>query len=1046
MAKWPQACTIILGFGLMGSPLLPSQTSIVQAQTATQSSTALIDAASRLVDQKQYKRAITLYQQALTQLKSSQDVAVKRRALYLLGTTYRYDQQHQLAHAYLKQALTLDQQQKKPLLEGITLRAIGLNYRDQKQYDPALDYLKQAQVVLSQQPQRYWQMNSWYDLGNLYQRRKEYQQAITAYTTGLSIAQALQRINSIGMLHYRLAQSHNMLKANQVAAKHYKASIPLLRQTKYDVALINAHIQLGKVSRRLGQPKAAIAHVTTGLELAKKHKRQSQVLQALYNLGWLYNGMGLPTQSQPYLEQALALAREYQDEYYEQITLGELGLMALARGRYATAIDFLEQSLKLARRMKNWHGVQSNISNLGIAYYSLGDYNQAAGYYFQALKYAKATRNRSLEGKVNGSLGILYRVVKRYQAAETYSKTSLAIAQALGDLREQKTTYLDLGLLYSQQEKIDAAIDAYLKALDLAKRTDDAVVEGKLYGNLGLIYERQGEYQQAAEYMRASVAIAATRGDLRERGVGLSNLGTILIGLKQYDEAAKHLRASIAIWDHQRAELNRNRQYNKADRQKINLFERQAISYRHLQRALVAQSAVEPALEIAEQARTRALVELMARKQDGSTVNLGEQNNINITELKRIAREQNATIVEYSLLSGWVSPPAGQGTQRRLRDTTLLTWVIQPSGKVDLRQVDLRSIAAKYQTPLASLIRQSRQAIGVRSRGQRKADKRDQLPQPTSDRPRALDINLVNGSPLSLDKAPNRSAQALYQVLIAPIQDLLPQDQSQHVVFIPQDFLFSVPFYALQDAQGRYLIDQYTIRSAPSIQVLGLTKADRLPVADRNQALFESALIVGNPTMPTITSGTVTEQLLPLPATEIEAKQVAQLTNSTALIGAAAKKSTVLARMPQAKLIHLATHGLLDDFQNLGIPGAIALAPDGTGQPNDGILTTDELTSETFKLQADLVVLSACDTGRGQIKGDGVIGLSRSFLAAGVPSLVVSLWAVDDASTAVLMTEFYRQLKMNPDRAVALRQAMLKTREKYPDPYYWAAFSLVGQR
>ena len=90
-------------------------------------------------------------------------------------------------------------------------------------------------------------------------------------------------------------------------------------------------------------------------------------------------------------------------------------------------------------------------------------------------------------------------------------------------------------------------------------------------------------------------------------------------------------------------------------------------------------------------------------------------------------------------------------------------------------------------------------------------------------------------------------------------------------------------------------------------------------------------------------------------------------------------------------------------------------------------------------------MLSACDTGRGEITGDGVIGLSRSLISAGVPSVVASLWAVPDDPTAALMTEFYRNFQRNPDKAQALRQAMLKTKQQYPEPLNWAAFTLIGE-
>jgi CHAT domain-containing protein len=107
------------------------------------------------------------------------------------------------------------------------------------------------------------------------------------------------------------------------------------------------------------------------------------------------------------------------------------------------------------------------------------------------------------------------------------------------------------------------------------------------------------------------------------------------------------------------------------------------------------------------------------------------------------------------------------------------------------------------------------------------------------------------------------------------------------------------------------------------------------------------------------------------------------------------------------------------------------------------LLTANEILD--LKLNSELVVLSACDTGRGRITGDGVIGLSRSLILAGTPSVIVSLWAVPDAATATLMTEFYRAFLKNPDKAQALRQAMLTALKQYPNPRDWAAFTLVGE-
>jgi len=135
---------------------------------------------------------------------------------------------------------------------------------------------------------------------------------------------------------------------------------------------------------------------------------------------------------------------------------------------------------------------------------------------------------------------------------------------------------------------------------------------------------------------------------------------------------------------------------------------------------------------------------------------------------------------------------------------------------------------------------------------------------------------------------------------------------------------------------------------------------------------------------------------------------------------------------------HLATHGLLDEKEGLG--SAIALTP---SDKDDGFLTAAEILD--LQLTAELVVLSACDTGRGRITGDGVVGLSRSLISAGVPSVIVSLWQVPDAPTASLMTQFYQSLSANPDKAQALRSAMLAMMKQHPEPKNWAAFTLIGE-
>ncbi len=337
-------------------------------------------------------------------------------------------------------------------------------------------------------------------------------------------------------------------------------------------------------------------------------------------------------------------------------------------------------------------------------------------------------------------------------------------------------------------------------------------------------------------------------------------------------------------------------------------------------------------------------------------------------------------------------------------------WVIKPTGEVAFRRVDLKSLDA----PLADLVVSSRDSIGVRGRG-------------------SIEVVFKDGA------SQTEHLQQLHQLLIQPIVDLLPTNLNAHVTFIPQGELFLVPFPALQDRSGKYLIEQHTILTAPSIQVLDLTRQQQAKV---QKAALKEAVVLGNPTMPSVPLklGEPPEPLPSLPGAEQEAKAIAPLLKTQAITGEQATEAAVVQRLPQARMIHLATHGLLDDSKGLGVPGAIALAPSGK---DDGLLTASEILD--MKLSAELVVLSACDTGRGRITGDGVIGLSRSLISAGVPSVVASLWSVPDAPTASLMTQFYQRLQQNPDKAHALRHAMLTTMKQHPEPRNWAAFTLIGE-
>ena len=386
-----------------------------------------------------------------------------------------------------------------------------------------------------------------------------------------------------------------------------------------------------------------------------------------------------------------------------------------------------------------------------------------------------------------------------------------------------------------------------------------------------------------------------------------------------------------------------------------------ARSYQLLQKVLIDQNQTTPALEVAEQGRARALAELLIQRQ-GLTATAPP----NIQHIHQIAQQQNATLVEYSI--------AGND---------LYIWVVKPNGEVKFHKVNLEKVNLK------NIAEKTRVAAGSIAEG-RGDEVMTTLVNSTHNSVDTIGINSIPESSCGS----NDCLRQMYDVLIKPIAADLPTNPNSLVIFIPYESLFLVPFAALQDENRNFLIEKHTLAIAPSIQVLQLTqtqKAKLPPPTSQNLAL-----VVGNPTMPKF--GDPPKQLAQLPGAEIEAKNIAQLLKTEPLIGAQATKAAVEQRIQSARFIHLATHALLNRKLRGGIFGKVALAPSGK---DDGFLGIGDVLK--LHLNAELVVLSACNTGRGRITSDGVIGLSRVFISAGVPSVVVSLWSVSDNSTAELM-------------------------------------------
>ena len=781
-------------------------------------------------------------------------------------------------------------------------------------------------------------------------------------------------------------------------------------------------LQQGDSQISAGEQDAALKSWQQALSIYKEsHNRQGEE-EALARVAMFYQKMFFQTRRDvdkaiEYDQQVLALARELLDRDREVTALDLLITDYVALKKYDQALEYQQQRLALARQIHNYQLEARALENLADFYERhLGDINQAV----------------------------------------LYLQQGLALAHSTHDSNAELHFLIELGKSYSHLGDYNQLISSAQRGLTMAREMQDSVSERTALELLGGGYLALGDYGKAIDNYQQMLAITRQQKNRVREWQDLETLGDALLRSQKSVEAEKTLREGIQVWESLRDEEG------GVERQGWSIYNHRDRLYRLLQKALIAQNKIDAALEIAEGGRARGFMQLL-QEQLSSTP--GAQSSIiSPTKeiLQQIAKQHSATLVEYSIIKDDFNIKGKQET----KESELFIWIVQPTGKVAFRQVDLKPLWQQQNTSLPDLVISTRDSIGVRGLGlqeklpfkpgdlvRRKGDYPDFPPREVvainiqkgtvtlkfpSDPPdvQPEEIPLTDVVKVVSSAAQNLRLQQLYKLLIEPIAQELPKHPNDRVIFLPQGELFLLPFPALQDVSGKYLIEQHTILTAPAIQVLALTQRARQRVSGKD------VLVVGNPTMPKIAlnPGEQPFQLPQLPGAQQEAIAIAQLLKTKAITGNQATKAFVVQQMAAAKIVHLATHGLLEDFKGLGEPGAIALAPSGN---DDGLLTPFEILN--MKLKAELVVLSACNTGQGEISGDGVLGLSRSLIGAGVPSVIVSLWSVPDAPTASLMREFYQQMLNTHDKALALRLAMLKTMQQNPDPKDWAAFTLIGE-
>jgi CHAT domain-containing protein/tetratricopeptide (TPR) repeat protein len=968
--------------------------------------------------------ALPALREALAAYRARNDRHGEGQTLKAIGNAYYVSSKYAECIDFQDQALAVAQATGDKDLESRALLNLGNAYRDQGDPARAVPFYERSLALAKSLPGREVEANCRNGLGVAALKLQRYSQAEAELRASAELARALGNHATESNSLAPLGEVYEAMKAPAKALKVYEQLLPLTRGGPNRGRELVALMAAAQTSYDSGLYPQAIQYAAEVLELSRALNENEGIFVSLSVCGMSRMALGDNLHALDTYQQLLKYAREWKDPRREADALNFIGQLNVAMGDYLRAIDAHRQALAIARREGDAELEADSLANLGKVYVSLNALTTARDFHRQQLAVANKAHDPLLVYHALQRLGDLAIQASEYQQAVKFYRESLDLApsltggaweaRALNHLAGSYEYLLDVPRTLEFAERALAAARAYgdrwevwralrvaawayqqhkdPKCLEYLKQTEDLSAELNLRCESMVLCDRGRAHlvlnqpDEALAAFERSLEHARQEHDPAGEGLALDGIGAAYQAKGDLMRAESALQQAVTVWEGQRSRLA------DEDALKVSVFERQAGTYRNLEIVQVARNRIESALETAERARARAFVELLERRlrnrNDGSAD--ATVQPVLVVDIRRIARQEQATLVEYSIL-----PEISQ----------MFIWVVSPDGKIGFDRVKLPG-------PVGPLVASARNSLGAPAAARGAVMHRPQ------------------------EESAGTQLERLHQLLVKPIAARLPSDPGARVVFIPQRELFFVPFAALRDEAGKYLIEKHSVLVAPSIQVLDLARRQQEQLTAAGEA---APLVVGNPLMPSV--GSPPQQLPSLPGTENEAREIGRLLNVAPVLGADATKTSIVRRMPNARLVHLATHGLLEDLGDAGVPGAVALAPSAG---DNGLLTASEILD--LKMRAGMVVLSACDTGRGQITGDGVIGLSRSFISAGVPSVVVSLWPVSDTSTSTLMQEFYRRLAAGDagGRDAALRNAMLFTMRTYPNPADWAAFVLVG--
>ena len=723
--------------------------------------------------------------------------------------------------------------------------------------------------------------------------------------------------------------------------------------------------------------------------------------------------------------------------YWVEASIAYREASGLARnsGQLQKAISYGSKALEAAERAGQPALQNRAISRLAIAYNQLGQPAKAKELFEKGIGIARKTDIREIQGAqmYRGLGSVQLRQGEVQKATENlsyaldlveaglvenrrrpYSRDPKAMREIEHNVEEVRVGILvDLGNAYRRAGKTEEAIKTFEKGVAVIKESGlKSGIEADLHFALGQLYLGKKEFPPALENLNGALHMAEQFLLARTNYLASSAIGDLFLQTQKPSEAIPYFKRSIENIESTRSLL-------QSEEFRSSFFEDKGQIYGGTILAHLAAGNVAEAFDYNERARSRAFLDIL-----GSKVQLARGGTL--LEHERALQARISVLQAMTAAQGADSPELRKDLAEAQQDYNEFLAKVRKENKEQASLMNVEPLTLKGVQELLDPGVTALEYFVVRGRAVLWVVEKDRVNFVRLSLDRNELISKITALRETIHQIGEKekfkqASEELYRALIEPA---LPHIRGKELLIIPHDVLHYLPYQALLSPQGKYLIQDFPIYYLSSASLMQFTK-------EKRRASGDTALALGNPSLG--------DEAYNLRFAEREAREIALVyPKSAVFLKEQATKSKALSLSPNNDILHFAVHAEFNEADPMS--SALLLAKEGQ---DDGRLKVGDIFS--LNLKADLVVLSACETGLGKISsGDEIIGLTRAFIYAGTPSVITTLWKVNDRASYELMSAFYSNLK-TMTKSEALRQSQLKTMKEFPQPFFWAAYGLTGE-